>query len=258
MNGEVGINELVGKWLVKDGSTYWQDGILTEGIHKGWWFVADEINMALPEILTCLNSILDDGCGLVLAEKDGELVLKHKDFRLFATMNPSDEYTGTKELNKALLSRFPIVISIGRYTPTEELKILQYQSGITEEIGSIMVDVGNCIRKLKDDKKVWYTCGTRDLVNWARLISCNGNTLQETFEYSILNKCSIEDRDQIKEALKTACEVEFSWNMKKAGFKKLTSNMALDIKKLQEEKDKLKISLAELKKMTETITDSVV
>ena len=27
LNGEVGMNELVGKWLIRDKETYWQDGV---------------------------------------------------------------------------------------------------------------------------------------------------------------------------------------------------------------------------------------
>lgn len=257
VNGELGTGEVVGKFLAKDGSTYWQDGVITECMRKGHWLIVDEINMALPEILTIFNSILDDGRSLVLAEKDGEVVTPHEDFRIFATMNPPDEYTGTKELNKALVSRFPIFINMGRYSPSTELKIIQYQSGIDKEIGAIMIDVVNCIRKLKDEKKIWYTCGTRDIVNWARLISCNGNTLQETFEYCILNKCSVEDRAIIGESVKTSCAVEFDWKWKKDKFKSLTASMATSIEKMKAEKDSLKISLEELKKMVGTISDKV-
>lgn len=258
LNGDVSTLEFLGKWLIdKDKATYWVDGVLTDAIRTGKWLHIAEINMALPEILSVLNGVLDDTRCIVLAEKDGEVVNRHPDFRLFASRNPSDEYVGTKEINKALMSRFPIVIPIEQYKPTEELKILQYQSGIDEEIGSIMVDVGNTIRKLKADKLIWHTCGTRDLVNWARLLACNGNTLQETFEFAILNKCSKEDRKVIVEALHTACEVEFKWVWKKHEFKKLTADMAMDIEKMKKQRDEMRVSLEGLTGMVNKIKESV-
>lgn len=258
LNGEVSTLEFLGKWLIdKDKSTYWVDGVLTDAIRTGKWLHLAEINMALPEILAVLNGVLDDTRCIVLAEKTGEVVERHPDFRIFASMNPPDEYVGTKEINKALLSRFAMVIPIEHYKPEEELQILQYQSGISMEIGSIMVDIGNAIRKLKEDKKIWYTCGTRDLVNWARLIACNGNTFQDTFEYSILNKCSTEDRKIIMDKVKTASKVEFKWTAKKEEFKLLTEDMQKDIEKMRKEKDELRISLDKLGEMVTKVKATV-
>ena len=64
LNGEIGINELLGKWLAKDGSTYWQDGVLIDCMKKGHWIIMDEINAALPEVLFCLIPPCWVICGL--------------------------------------------------------------------------------------------------------------------------------------------------------------------------------------------------
>lgn len=243
LNGEIGINELVGKWLVKEGSTFWQDGILIECMRKGWWVILDEINAALPEVLFCLNSLFDDARSLVLTEKDGELVTPHPDFRAFATLNPPEEYAGTKELNKALLSRFPVVLQMEYYNPAVELDIIKYQTGIEDAIGRIIVDVGNCLRSLKQKRKIWYTCGTRDLVNWARLICCNGHSLEDTFIYSILNKCSDEEKPIVIKEVKSACKVKFNWaSSAETISRKLTDDLAIDIQKLEDKRKSLKDS----------------
>lgn len=248
LNGEIGINELVGKWLVKDGSTFWQDGILVECMRKGWWVILDEINAALPEVLFCLNSLLDDSRSLVLTEKDGEIVTPHPDFRVFATLNPPEEYAGTKELNKALLSRFQVVLCMEYYTPAVELEILRYQTGIEDSIGRIIIDVGNCLRKLKQDRKTWYTCSTRDLVNWARLLCSNGHSLEDTFIYSILNKCSEEEKPVIVKEVKNACKVQFNWASSASLVNKaLTEDLAIDIKKLEDKRQTLSASCDKLK-----------
>lgn len=248
LNGEIGINELVGKWLVKDGSTFWQDGILVECMRKGWWVILDEINAALPEVLFCLNSLLDDSRSLVLTEKDGELVTPHADFRVFATLNPPEEYAGTKELNKALLSRFQVVLCMEYYPSSVELEILKYQTGIEDSIGRIMIDVGNCLRKLKQNRKTWYTCSTRDLVNWGRLLCANGHSLEDTFIYAILNKCSEEEKPLIIKEVKSACKISFNWASSATAInKQLTEDLAIDIKKLEEKREKLSKSCDSLK-----------
>jgi len=257
LNGEIGINELLGKWLVKEGSTYWQDGVLVECMRKGYWVILDEINAALPEVLFCLNSLLDDARSIVIAEKDGELVKPHENFRLFATMNPPGEYTGTKELNKALLSRFAIVLYMKEYTPELELKILKYQSCIGEVSARIMVDVANAIRKAKEKQEIWYTCSTRDLVNWARLFSANGNTLEETFCFSILNKAPVEDREVIEKYVKDACSIDFKWNWKYRKVEKLTDLLKVDIEKLESKKQKLKDAVDELVNKAEKVKEAV-
>ncbi len=77
-------------------------GALLEAIQEGGMLIFNEINVALPEVLSILNDILDwqkrtyvTGVGEVRVAEN---------FRLVATMNPG--YIGTTELNLAFSSRF--------------------------------------------------------------------------------------------------------------------------------------------------------
>lgn len=257
LNGEVGINEILGKWLIKNGSTYWQDGILIDAMRSGYWLICDEINAALPEVLFVLNPLMDDAKSIVLAEKDGEQVHAHKDFRIFATMNPCDEYAGTKEMNKALLSRFPIVLHYTNYKPDTELEIVKYQSGIDDTIARCMIDVANAIRGLKRDKVIYHTVSTRDIVNWARVFGANGNSVAEAFEFSILNKANEEEREQIVKAATTATEVKISWSWKKEHFRKLTADIQVEIDKLQEKRKKMLEALAKVESQMSVLKSEV-
>src|SRR3990167_572307 len=110
LNGQTNTDDLIGKWVVKEGSMVWVDGVLVEAMKMGYWLVLDELNSALPEVLFLLQSLLDDDKFIVLSEKNGEIIRPHSNFRLFATMNPAGNYTGTNDLNRALLSRFPVVV----------------------------------------------------------------------------------------------------------------------------------------------------
>lgn len=172
LNGGTTADELVGRLLINDKGTYWVDGILTEAMRNGEWIVLDEINAALPEVLFVLQSVMDDDGYLVLTEKDDkEIVHKHKDFRIFATCNPP-EYAGTKEMNKALLSRFAICINAD-FPPTDkELEIIEHHLGNTiakSEMAAKLVGLATETRKAKELGTSDYAINTRDVLNTLRL-----------------------------------------------------------------------------------------
>jgi midasin (ATPase involved in ribosome maturation) len=194
LNGSTGVEEIIGKWLAKDGSTYWLDGILVNAMKKGYWIVFDEINSALPEILFTLHSLLDDEKKVMLAEKDNEIVVPHEDFRLFATMNPSEDYAGTKDMNKALLSRFNAIINIHTLSNEHEEQVIISQAGCDPKDATILVRLADALRKLKKDDKLFYYCSTRDLVQTAKLIA-GGISMSDALVVAVLNKMSTEEAE---------------------------------------------------------------
>lgn len=248
LNGEVGTNEILGKWLAKDGSTYWQDGSIVHCMRTGKWAIGDEINAALPEVLMAINPILDDGRSIVLSEKDNERIEPHPDFRFFATMNPPEGYAGTKDMNSALMDRFGIVMKLGYYKPTTEIQILKYHTRIEDVLGKIVIDVGNTIRGLRKANRVFFPCGTRSLVNWAKLIVIDGNSLETTFKYSILNKCSDEDARIIYDEVTRAIKIKIDWKASgEDNVRRLTDEMATDIAQISEMKKTLQSYAEEIK-----------
>lgn len=199
VNGSTGIEEIIGKWLVSKGSTYWQDGILINAMKNGDWIVFDEINAALPEILFSLHSLLDDDRRVILVEKSNEVLRPHEDFRFFATMNPSEEYSGTKDVNRALLSRFNSVIYFEHPQENIEVKILNDRTKIETGIALNLVRLANELRKMKRDGDLYYYCSTRDLIHASKLIQ-NGVAKNDAVFASIANKMT---KDEIKECDKT-------------------------------------------------------
>lgn len=88
----------------------WQDGLIVQAMRKGWWVLLDEVNLAEPQILERLNSVLEQTPSLILTEYDNAVVGPggepvHPDFRLFATMNPA-EYEGRSTLSPAYRDRW--------------------------------------------------------------------------------------------------------------------------------------------------------
>jgi midasin len=94
----------------------WHDGPLVEAMRQGDHLLLDEISLADDSVLERLNSVLEPGRTLVLAERSGASIdgtsaldaaqLKAQEgFQVLATMNPGGDY-GKKELSPALRNRF--------------------------------------------------------------------------------------------------------------------------------------------------------
>lgn len=190
LTGQTGVDEILGKWLANSTGMYWVDGLLIKAMKEGHWIVFDEINMALPEILSALHSLLDDDRKIILKEHRGEKITPHVNFRFFATMNPSDEYSGTKELNKAFLSRFPIIQSV-EYS-SRETEIIVERTGLKKEDAEKVSMIAKEIRDLKAKEKISYTCSTRDILAFSNLL-VNGFKVGEAFMLSIANKVATRE-----------------------------------------------------------------
>lgn len=195
ITGETTVDDFVGKYILKDGETQWQDGILLTAVKGGYYLVVDEINAALPEILFVLHSLLDDDKYVTVPQKDNSTVKPHKDFRFFATMNPVDEYAGTKELNKAFHSRFAMVLEIKYPTRDIEIDILKKRCGVDILYAQKMVDVAIGLRRAKHEEKIFYTMSTRDLIYWGNLVDKIG--IHRAFRVAVKNK-GTSDAEEIE------------------------------------------------------------
>jgi len=203
LNGSTSVDEFVGKILIDETGTYWTDGILVDAMRKGHWLLVDEINAGLPEILFVLQSLLDDDRYVLLSDKkDREVVRPHENFRIFATCNPSDNYSGTKEMNKALLSRFPLVLEVGFPEASKELDIMKTKfKDINEDLVNRMIGFANSQRQAYETGKVDFCFSTRELVNWYKVQQFTGGNVRLAAEYTILSKCNAQDRKVLKDVI---------------------------------------------------------
>lgn len=235
LTGQTGVDDFIGKYLANESGTYWIDGSLTACMKNGDWIVLDEINMALPEILAKMHSLLDDDRKITINEKDGEIVKPHPNFRIFATMNPSDEYAGTKELNRAFLSRFPVIIDVD-YSDNEQM-ILVERTGIEEKIAGQLVELAKEVRSQKMNGKLSTIISTRDLIYCSMLIKM-GNKKDNAIRYSILNKFPKDEQGALTQLISIITGGEI-----KIGRKTIRINGYEDLIKMNEEQTKKIASL---------------
>lgn len=108
--GRAEVQQIMANERMRSHPWRWQDGPVVEALRQGWWIILDELNLAEPQIVERLNSVLEREPTLVLTEHDyrvygngGEPI--HADFRVFATMNPA-EYAGRSTLSPAYRNRW--------------------------------------------------------------------------------------------------------------------------------------------------------
>lgn len=222
LNGQTTTDEFVGKLLLNKEGTYWQDGVLTDAMRNGYWLVLDELNAALPEILFVLHSLLDDDRYIVLSENDGEIVRPHEDFRIFATMNPSGRYAGTKELNKALLSRFPLILQIDFPDAKEEVNIITHYSTLKLADIQYLVKMSNDIRESYKKEEIDFVLSTRDLINCAVIAQELG--VERAIKLNIINRCSAED----SKAITTIIQLYFGKGITRTVEREIDARKAID------------------------------
>lgn len=247
LNGQTSVEDFVGRKGLKDGQTFWEDGVLLECMRKGYWIIVDEINSALPEILFVLHSLLDDGNEILVNQNDNEIVKPHEDFRFFATMNPVDEYAGTKGLNKALKSRFGMVITMDYPDNEVEMKIIEEKTPVRDlETLTIMIETANRVRKLKEENEVFYTLSTRDLIQWGCLI--DDLELEEAFEVAVLNKAGL-DKEVIKNTwIELYDKADSIFNQHETSKKMGINYLDNQFKKLRREREDMKEKIKEEEK----------
>jgi MoxR-like ATPase len=202
LNGATTVDEFLGKLLINEQGTYWIDGVLVDAMQSGDWILLDEINACLPEIAFCLHSLLDDDRMVVLTEHDGRIVRPHPNFRLFASMNPSEEgrYGGTKMLNEALMDRFPLVIRMEYLPEQEEIEAVIAQSGnLDRQLIERMVKVANDVRKAIRSEKVFGSFSTRRVIDWARMSKTFD--VRDSAHFTILSKVSSYDAEAVEDII---------------------------------------------------------
>lgn len=199
----IGESQLVGKYIVKDGATIFNYGLVPLAMKNGWWLLLDEIDYAEPEHLAILQPILEGGA-LTMVQNEGEKITPHPNFRLFATGNTkgrgdtSQSYVGTNFLNASFMDRFTVFEM--DYSEREE-DIATYE---TEDavLAAKLVQVFGLFRKSADDGQIQNAVfSTRRLVQVCKALYM-GDTLKEAFEYEIFSRYDKEESKILVEMLK--------------------------------------------------------
>lgn len=203
MHGYNTPDELIGSKSVKDGATYYENGILTNAMLKGHIVVLDEINATPPDCTFIIHGLLDDDKRVALP--NGDVIRPHQDFRFYATMNP--DYEGTRTLNRAFMDRFAIVLNVDILPPTEEVKLLEERTKVKNDIADKMVKVAWLGRKAYRENKTMTMISTRTLLQWAGLMQ-QGVKEDHAYEIAVTNKAHKEEKEAFQDFFKIVFDTQ--------------------------------------------------
>ena len=168
-NQNTEVEEYLGSYTTdKNGNFYFNEGFLVKAVKEGFWIILDEINLAPSEVLEALNRLLDDNRELYLPESN-TVIKAHKNFRIFAAMNPSETYTGRKDLSEAFKNRF-IHLFFNNIPNKELISIIQQRCELPLSRTEIMINIFSDLQMIRSQDKIFQKnegfITIRDLIKW--------------------------------------------------------------------------------------------
>ncbi|XP_066110370.1 midasin isoform X3 [Saccopteryx bilineata] len=161
------------------------EGTLAQAVKKGEWMLLDEINLAAPETLECLSGLLEGSSGsLVLLDRgDTEPLVRHPDFRLFASMNPATD-VGKRNLPPGIRNRFT-ELYVEELESKEDLQILvaDYLKGLSVSKTTVQ-GIINFYRDVRKESRTTLVDGTGHRPHYSL------RTLCRALRFAASNPCS--------------------------------------------------------------------
>jgi nitric oxide reductase NorQ protein len=159
--------DLVGRFLVRDDATVWQDGPLTRAVREGAICYLDEVVEARQDTTVVIHPLADHR-RILPVDKTGELLEAAAGFQLVISYNPSYQHA-LKDLKPSTRQRF---VSLEfTFPPAErEARIVAHESGVDPSDASALVQLAARLRGLQD-RGLAEVPSTRLLVAAGQLIA---------------------------------------------------------------------------------------
>jgi len=180
--------DLIGRHLIDENGTFWQDGPLTKAVREGGICYLDEIIEARKDTTVVLHSLADYRRVLPI-DRTGEVIQAHPDFMLVVSYNPGYQNV-LKGMKPSTKQRF-ISLEFHYPTPKQEKEVIKAESGIDEADAQKLVSLATDIRRL-DESDIQEAVSTRLLVYAAKLI-VQGFEPHQACYHSIVQSLSDDD-----------------------------------------------------------------
>ncbi len=195
--------DLVGRHLINEKGTYWQDGPLTKAVREGGICYLDEIIEARKDTTVVLHSLADYRRVLPI-DRTGEVIEAHPDFMLVVSYNPGYQNV-LKGMKPSTKQRF---ISLSFNYPKEniEKEVVIKESGIDANTAQKLVSIASEIRQLSDTD-IQEAVSTRLLIYAAKLMVKGFNPYQACMHSIVL---SLSDEEEVLEVLEKLIGLHFT------------------------------------------------
>jgi nitric oxide reductase NorQ protein len=158
--------DLVGRHLIGDHGTFWNDGPLTRAVREGAICYLDEVVEARKDTTVVLHPLTDDRRMLPI-ERTGEQLQAPPEFMLVVSYNPGYQNL-LKGMKPSTRQRF-VARRFDFPAPELEARILQGETGIGAVLARRLVTLAGALRAL-EDHDLEEAASTRLLVYAATLM----------------------------------------------------------------------------------------
>jgi len=194
--------DLIGRHLINENGTFWQDGPLTKAVREGGICYLDEIIEARKDTTVVLHSLADYRRVLPI-DRTGEVIQAHPNFMLVVSYNPGYQNI-LKGMKPSTKQRF-ISLEFHYPAPEREKEVIVSESGIDDTNAQKLVSLASDIRRL-DDTDIQEAVSTRLLVYGAKLIVQGFDPYQACY-HSIVQ--SLSDEDEVLMVLQKLLELYY-------------------------------------------------
>ena len=195
--------DLVGRHLIDENGTYWQDGPLTKAVRNGGICYLDEIIEARKDTTVVLHSLADYRRILPI-DRTGELIEAHPDFMLVVSYNPGYQNV-LKGMKPSTKQRF-LSLSFNYPKPDIEKEVIIKESGASSEIAQKLVSIAGEIRQLSDSD-IQEAVSTRLLI-YAGKLMVKGFDPYQACMHSIVE--SLSDEEDVLDVLQKLISLHFA------------------------------------------------
>lgn len=201
---------IFGSIKVENGSMEWHDGPAAIHAKHGGILCVDEISAAPAGINMAMQSMLEDGGVVYLADKPGvsgdKIIHPVKTFGVVATDNTelqgdtTGKYAGTNAQNMAMLDRFGTVVKLGYLHIDHETALMRAQVPDLEEVlVGKMIRFAHLIREGFEKGTLQYTMSPRTLISWGRKTVVFDGDSKQAIRMAFFNKLIESDRKIVSE-----------------------------------------------------------
>lgn len=183
------LTDLLGSHRLENGSSIFDYAKFVEDIQKPGVILLDELSRAPLMTNNILFPCLDvrRQLPIEIADSKHDRVIKvHPECTFIATANIGSEYSGTNEIDAALLNRFlPLQLN---YLPANiEQEILHVRTKIDPQTAAEVVARFNTIRTAYNENRISKTVSTRELMACGEMIA-DGFTMNEALDFVVCQK----------------------------------------------------------------------
>lgn len=159
-------SDLIGRYLLKNDETVWEDGPLTRAVRMGAICYLDEVVEARKDTTVVIHPLTDNRRTLAI-DKKGEVLAAHPDFVLVISYNPGYQSI-LKDLKQSTRQRF-VSMTFDYPAPEKEAEIVSHEGGIDLDTAVKLVTLAGKIRNIREHG-LTEGAGTRLLIYAAHLI----------------------------------------------------------------------------------------